>query len=147
MYLGHFLAYIDPIYHFGIVKVCTLSIQIDKSIIIVDIRNAMKYNIRLITLPRPLTLPSTAHVVYGRPLKLHRSPKNNVVLVQTSANTVPENYFVLPLLVGFAIYKLDFRHSYIKFLKFFSLKVPFSMSFWQFLLSAHFCCLLILMEI
>ena len=34
LYLGHFLAYIDPIYHFGIVKVCTLSIQIDKSIII-----------------------------------------------------------------------------------------------------------------
>ena len=35
LYLGQFLAYIGPLYHFGIVKVCTLSIQIDKRIIIV----------------------------------------------------------------------------------------------------------------
>ena len=41
LYLGQFLDYIDPLYHFGIVKVCTLSMQIDKSIIMV-IRNTIK---------------------------------------------------------------------------------------------------------
>ena len=35
LYLGQFLAYIGPLYHFGIVKVCILSKQIGKSIIIV----------------------------------------------------------------------------------------------------------------
>ena len=35
LYLGQFLAYFGPLYHFGIVKVCTLSTQIGKSIIIV----------------------------------------------------------------------------------------------------------------
>ena len=41
LYLGQFLSYIGPIYHFGIVKVCTLRILIGKSIIM-SMRNAMK---------------------------------------------------------------------------------------------------------
>ena len=40
LYFGQFLNYIDPIYHFGILKVSSLSTHIDKSrILVLKIRN------------------------------------------------------------------------------------------------------------
>ena len=40
LYLGQFLGHMDPLYHFGILKVPSLSMPIGKSIIF-SIRNAM----------------------------------------------------------------------------------------------------------